>query len=153
MARFLRFARPLLPKSTQFALSRSRIEHAYRRDIATAKNKKDRVKVEELEGEMRFELDLQREEADGYLTRRLLHSAMRLRVPVPSPYNESGGLSDQWYEGSQTGGRYLTFGGIRALRKEIRRERKERYSLLITVLAAITGVIGALTGLVVAFRS
>lgn len=153
MARFFGLARRLLPKSTQLARARSRIERAYDRDIAAARIKKDRAKVEELEGEMRFELDLQREEEDGYLTRRLLHTAIRLGVPVPPLYNESGGMSGQWYEGSQTGGRYLTFGGIRALREEIRRERKERYSLLITVLATITGVVGALAGLVVAFRS
>ncbi|MHB1271913.1 MAG: hypothetical protein ACYCZD_03940 [Rhodanobacter sp.] len=145
--------RRLLPTSTQLAWSRSRIERAYGHEIAAAKIAKDYNKSEALQAEMRFELDLQREEEDGHLTRQLLHSAARLRVPVPPLHNENGGISDQWYEGSQTGGRYLTLSGIRTLRDEIRRERMERHALLVALVAGLTGVIGALAALVVAFRS
>jgi hypothetical protein len=100
---------------------------------------------------MRFELDLQQEEEDAYLTKSLLRKARRLRVPIPHSHSDDGTVSNQWYEGGQTGGLYLSVTGIRDLREEIRRElkaRHEHHAQLVVWLSAITGIIGAITGLI-----
>ncbi len=102
-----------------------------------------------LESGCRFELELQDE--DAHLTKQLLRKARALRVPIPHSRNEDGTISNQWYEGSQTGGRYLTVSGIKALREEIRCESKahhESRAQLVVWLSALTGVIGAITGLI-----
>lgn len=151
MSRIYRITRKLLPVSTQLAWSRSRIERGYGRDIAIATRTKSREEVREIESAMRFELDLQSEEEDAYLTRQLRRQAARLRIPIPLIHAEDGAISDQWYQGDQTGGWYLTLSGIRALREEIRHELKARHEhrvQLVVWLSAITGIIGAITGLV-----
>ena len=151
MSRIYRLIRKVLPVSRQLAWSRSRIERGYGRDIANATRTKDREKVRELGSAMRFELDLQHEEEDAYLTRKLRHQATRLRVPVPLFHIDDGVISDHWYQGRQTGGWYLTLSGIRALREEIRHELKARHEHRVQIvvwLSAITGIIGAITGLV-----
>jgi hypothetical protein len=156
MSWFYNFARPLLPTSTQLAWSRVRIERGYHRHIAAAKSGKDHDKVEALEAEMRFELDLQSEEEASYLTRQLLRSARRLHVPIPPVYGQDGAESEQWYQGSQTGRWCLSLSGIRELREEIRPEQKarhERRAQLVVWISAFTGIIGAITGLVAVIRS
>jgi hypothetical protein len=151
MSRIYRLIRKLLPVSRQLAWTRSRIERGYGRDIATATRNRNPDEVRELESAMRFELELQREEEDAYLTRQLRRQATRLRVPVPLLHVDDGAVSDHWYHGRQTGAWYLTLTGIRALREEIRHELKARYEhrvQLVVWLSAITGIIGAVTGLV-----
>lgn len=151
MPTFRNIVRRLLPASTQLSWSRARIERAYRRDIAQARVEKDRDKTEELEAELRFELDMQSEEEDSYLTRQLLRSARRLRVPIPPMDGPGGTQSDQWYQGDQTGGWYLTLDGVGKLRAEIRSEQKARHELrahIVIWISALTGIIGAITGLV-----
>jgi hypothetical protein len=133
------------------AWSRSRIESGYARDIVAARRAKNHDEVLSLESARLFELGLQQEEEDSHLTKQLRRKARRLRVPIPRVSNEDGSISDQWYEGSQTGGWYLTDGGIRSLREEIRKEQKARHegrAQFIVWLSAITGIVGAITGLV-----
>lgn len=151
MSRIYMLTRKLLPVSKQLAWSRSRIEHGYGRDIAIAKQTKSHDEVRSLESAMRFELELQREEEDAYLTRQLLRKARHLRIPIPLNNDDGDAKSDRWYEGSQTGGLYLTVNGIRELREEIRHELKARHehrAQFVVWLSAITGIIGAVTGLV-----
>ena len=60
------------------------------------------------------------------------------------------------YEGSQTGGWYLTVSGIREVRAEIRQAQKSRHEQrahLVVWISAITGVIGAITGLVAVLQT
>lgn len=116
-----------------------------------ARKLKDKEKVESLEGQHRFEIDLHDEEEDTYVTKKLLAKARRLRVPIPHRYNEDKTESEHWYEGHYTGRWNLTTRGVAALREEIRREVKARHearSQWVVWLSALTGVIGALTGLV-----
>ena len=151
MSRIYRLARKLLPASRQLAWSRSRIERGYGRSIAAARQAKADDEVQSLKSEMQFELDLQREEEDAHQTKQLLRKAMRLRVPVPPVHSHGGANSGHWYEGGQTGGWYLTVSGIREVRAEIRQEQKSRHDQrahLVVWISAITGVIGAITGLV-----
>ena len=156
MPRLYNVVRGLLPTSTQLAWSRARIERGYHRDIAAAKSAKDHERVEGLEANMRFELDMQSEEESSYLTRQLLRSARRLHVPIPSMHGPDGTESEQWYQGSQTGHWCLTLSGVRRLREEIRSEQKARHehrAQLVVWLSALTGIIGAITGLVAVIRS
>lgn len=151
MSRLYRLTRKFLPARTRLAWSRSLIDAGYAKQIAAARRAKDHDEVRSLESTRLFELDLQQEEEDGHLTKKLRHQAKRLRVPIPHIRSTDGSISDQWYEGSQTGGWYLTDAGIRSLREEIRKEQKARHegrAQLTVWLSTITGIVGAITGLV-----
>jgi hypothetical protein len=136
---------------TTLAWQRTLLDRAYAKDILAARKLKDKEKVESLERDHRFEIDLHDEEEDAHLTKALLGKARRLRVPVPHRYNEDKTESEHWYEGNYTGRWYLTSRGVAALREEIRRELKARHegrTQWVVWLSALTGVIGAITGLV-----
>jgi hypothetical protein len=136
---------------TQLAWQRSLLDRAYAKDIAAARRAKESAKVAELESSHMFELQMHDEDEDSFITRRLLSKARRLRVPIPRRYNQDGSHSDLWYEGSNTGRSCLTTEGMSTLREQLRKEVKARHELRSqwTVwLAALTGLIGAITGLV-----
>jgi len=140
-----------IPTWTRLAWQRTLLDRAYTKNILAARQLKDEEKVESLERDHRFELDLHDEEEDAHLTRTLLGQARRLHVPVPHRYNDDKTESEHWYEGPYTGRWYLTSRGIAALREEIRREVKARHegrAQWVVWLSALTGVIGAITGLV-----
>lgn len=142
-----------LPIQTEMtrAWQRTLLNRAYAKDILAARKLNDNEKVESLESAHRFEIDLDDEEEDAHLTKALLGKARRLRVPVPHRYNEDKTESEHWYEGHYTGRWYLTSRGVAALREEIRREIKARHegrAHWVVWLSALTGVIGAVTGLV-----
>lgn len=140
-----------LPASKRLAWQRSRFERAYAKLFVAAKAAKDLDQLRSLEADHHFESGLHDEEEDALLTGRLLASARRLRVPVPRLNASDGTPSPDWYQGSQTGRWYLTNPGITALRGEIRREQRARHearSHWVVWTSSITGLIGALTGLV-----
>lgn len=142
-----------LPFSTESTLAwqRTLLDRIYAKDIAVARKLKDKEKVESLESQHRFEIDLHDEEEDAYITKKLLAKARRLRVPIPHRHNEDKTASEHWYKGHYTGRWNLTTRGVAALREEIRHEIKARHearSQWVVWLSALTGVIGALTGLV-----
>lgn len=140
-----------LPMGTGLAWQRSLLDRAFRTEVATARKFNDAEKIHSLKSDHRLEIDFQDEDEDAYLTSQLLVKARRLRVPVPRRYNEDKTESDHWYEGQYTGGWYLTNHGIAALRAEIRSELKARHESRahwVVWLSALTGVLGAVTGLV-----
>ena len=140
-----------LPTGTRLAWQRSLLDRAFVRDIATARKANDREKVRSLESDHRYEIDMHDEKEDALVTRRLLATAQRFRVPVPHRHNEDKSESDHWYQGHYTGGWYLTNRGISLLREEIRKESKARHearSRWVVWLSALTGLVGAVTGLV-----
>ena len=143
--------RLLVPRETRLGWERTRIDRAYSKMIAAAREAKNYDKVESLERGHRFESDLHDEDEDGYITRKLLSTARSLRVPIPHRYNQDKTNSAHWYEGHHTHGWYLTTTGVVAIRDEIRRELKARHearSHWVLWLSALTGVVGAITGLV-----
>ena len=151
MSAIPKIIRKLLPTSTRLAWSRSAIQRGYGKEIAAARREQNSTEVAHLESAERWELELQEEEEDSYLTSRLLGQARRLRVPIPSFRNSDGSESDHWYQGSQTGGWYLTTLGVNSLRREIRLEQKDRHenmAMYLPWLTAITGIVGTVTGLV-----
>lgn len=140
-----------IPTGLRLSWQRTLLDRAYAKDIAAARKLKDKEKIVSLEGDRRFEIDLHDEEEDAHITKKLLSKARRLRVPAPHRYNEDKTESEHWYEGPYTGGWYLTTSGVSTLRDEIRREAKAKHELRAqwTVwLSALTGLIGAITGLV-----
>lgn len=152
MVQLYSFISRFLPACIRFTWSRARIERGYARDIVAAKKAKDLARVTALQDEMRLELDLQGEEEDAHTTRQLRRHARRYYVSMPPRYRDDGSVSDYWYEGGQTGNWCLTRTGVSAIYKQIRPEQKERRVQVLAWLAAVTGVLGAITGLVSAFR-
>lgn len=150
--KLLRIAQRLpLSTATKLAISRTMIERGYAEEIGTALRSKDYEAVSKAESWRRHELDLQDEEEDAYLTRRLLSAAHRLRVPIPRSTDHDGETSAHWYRGSQTGGHYLSDLGIKALREEIRLEQKSRHEIgarYVIWITAATGLVGAATGFI-----
>ncbi len=140
-----------IPAETRLAFQRSLLDRAYARSIAIARKTNDKEKLQSLERDHRFELEMHDEEEDANLTNSLLAKARRIHVPVPHRYNSDKTESEHWYEGHYTGRWSLTARGVAALRDEIRREAKARHegrAQWVVWLSALTGVIGAITGLV-----
>ena len=140
-----------MPEESRLVWQRNWIDKVYAKEIAAARTSNDREKVESLERDHQFEIELHDEEEDAHLTGLLRKQARRLHVPIPHRFNEDKSESDHWYEGRHTCRWYLTTRGIAALREEIRREVKARHearSHWVVWLSAFTGLVGAITGLV-----
>lgn len=145
------FVQRFLSDPVRLRWSRSRLERSFAKAISAAKKAKDFEKAEGLEADARWELGMQQEEEDAYASRRLLRKARRLRVPIPPTIGEDGDLTDAWEEGTYFGGFILSDAGYRTVREEVRREEKARHenrAHYVVWITALTGVIGAITGLV-----
>lgn len=130
---------------------RTRLEKIYAKDISIARAANDYVKVESLQFDLHFEIQMLEEEANLELTRYHIRKARRLHVPLPRYKNDDGSESQDWYQGKLSYDLMLTTEGTAKLRNEIRREEKARHeakAVWIPWLSAITGTIGAATGLV-----
>lgn len=125
---------------------RNKIDKPYKKQYDEAKKEKDEEKKEEIASLAIYELG----EIDDeilFLEQRYLRSiATKYLIQLPPVIEEEkGGL----WERSQYNGNYrLTNEGIRQLRSEIRKERKERTDLLTRWISILIGLIGAITGLV-----
>lgn len=151
MACLYRIIHKLVPEKIRLARSRRAIQRGYGKDISAARRAKKFDEVAELQRAQRFEMELQQELEDSYITSGLLQKARQLRVPIPYIRASDNTQSDLWYEGRQIGGWLLTTTGIRFLRQEIRQEIKKRHesrSRFFAWITAMTGVIGAVTALV-----
>lgn len=140
-----------MPHATRPEWQRTLIDRAYTRDIVAARKQMATEVVSKLESDHRFALQLHEERADVYITKHLITKARRLRVPTPRLYTSDNQVSDYWCEGVTTNRWHLTDIGISALRNEIRIELKGRHESRlhwVVWLSAITGVVGAITGLV-----
>jgi hypothetical protein len=79
--------------------------------------------------------------------RRVLRKADRLFIPLP-PFSDQ----EYWEEaGSMPNTYFLTRHGMNDLLGKIRAERKSRLEVWVPLVAAITGVLGAVTGLLAVF--
>jgi len=140
-----------LPRERKAEWRRELLNRAYAKDIAAARKANDSNKVESLQHDHQYELQIDYEKEAEVLTRYLLREARRLHVPTPKYKSDNGKESDYWYEGSLTYRRLLTTQGVAHVRDEIRKERKARHearSIWIPWLSALTGLVGTITGLV-----
>jgi len=81
-------------------------------------------------------------------TRYLREKAERLLLPLPPMDDEN-----YWEESRVTSRKLLTRKGIDEVRRSIRRELHERRSGWLTWVAALTGLVGAISGLVAIISS
>ena len=99
-------------------------------------------KLELLRAEVGNEIWPVFEKIDSLKTRRFCQIANRLMVPLPESKDK-----ELWKDLHYAGGRALTDKGFWELKKLIRQEKRERREGFVVWLAALTGIIGATTGL------
>ncbi|MBI5062742.1 MAG: hypothetical protein HZB87_04550 [Desulfatitalea sp.] len=108
------------------------------------KERKPAKDIQELDHDAWFEQRLIDEEISILTTERLIRRAQRYFVPIPS-VKEDG----MWTKCEFTENRYiLTSSGISKVRSLLRSEYKEGLEFILKILAALTGIVGAITGLV-----
>jgi len=138
----VRFRRKLpLPRAWHLRRDIRYINKIYVRFIANATGQER----EQLASEWAFERTLIDERHRGLETERLQKTADRFYVPLPLL------PSDNWERGP-TGTWYLTPEGAEKVRRAIYEERKQRQEIWVPWIAAAVGVIGALTGLILALE-
>ena len=98
--------------------------------------------LEELRFEIGSELAPVSEKINALKTSRFRQVANRLMVPLPESKDK-----ELWEDLHYIGGRALTDKGFWELKKLIRQEKRERREGFVVWLAALTGIIGTLTGL------
>lgn len=142
-----------LPVRLRLSWQRVLIGRSFNKDIDLARREKDYKKIQSIESDLQFELDMLCEEEDSFLTKKICSKARRLLIPIPRVHNSDNSESELWYEGQYTGGWKLTTQGIDFLRKKIRQEKKARHEQWIPWVIALTGLIGSITGLVALLKS
>ena len=98
--------------------------------------------LEDLCSEIGSEISPVLEEINALKTRRFRQIANRLMVPLPESKDK-----ELWEDLHYIGERALTDKGFWELKKLIRQEKRERREGFVVWLAALTGIVGALTGL------
>lgn len=123
-------------------------EHVARLEAARRAGDRDRVEMIKYE---RQQDEIEQYEADAVeYSRSLLKLATSLRVPIPRTFKSNSELTDHWSQSQFTGDLFLTDAGVGEVRAEIRKElgwRRESRAHWIAWITAITGLVGALTGL------
>lgn len=140
-----------LPRLRQLAWQRALIDRSFQHAIRKAKAKEGHDDEESLHNDWRFESAMIEEEENHVVTRTLIRQARKLRLSLPPHNNSDGTESGLWEDGQYFGGRHLSALGVMQLRKDIRDEIKaghEAKAHWIAWLTALTGVLGAITGLV-----
>lgn len=119
-------------------------QNSYKKNIKKAhKENKSHDDIEEIRSMAYSEYLMLKEEIDEYVTNYLTSVASKLMIPKPDLKDDS-----MWYNDQYTSRRkLLTENGISLIRSNIRNEKKESINLFLPIIAAITGMIGAITGL------
>jgi hypothetical protein len=122
-----------------------RTEAFYRKLIEQARvDKKPHEEINGLIHEQMMETEITEAKLYHLLTQRLLQIAAHHLVPRPEFKTEGGA----WVQSPVTGRWHLTVEAISELRAAIRKEKKESSEHWRMWPAALTGIIGALIGLV-----
>lgn len=111
-------------------------------------DKSDKSQLDSLEWERRSELGFIEDQIEALVSGALIAEAHRLMLPIPE-YQEDGAF---WERSSFTGGAFLTRKGMVELRASIRAERAARRDGALAWFAALTGIVGAITGLVAVWK-
>lgn len=124
-------------------------EQEFRAAIERAREEGDHERVQELKWGRQHDDRMAYEEAEVAFSKQLLARARDFHVPLPPLPVGVDGESDFW-ETSMWGERYLTRSGVDQVRVGLRKEeewRRSQRTHWISWFSAITGLIGALTGL------
>lgn len=140
-----------LSKARKLALKARLLDSAFHKDIERARGARNFDAVRHLEDQHQFEARMMQEEMDQEYSDRLVQTASQLRVPIPRWRDEEGELTTDWLQGTETGYIYLSEKGIDRVREAIRSEERwnqEKRAHWILWITALTGLVGAITGLV-----
>lgn len=119
-----------------------RAQRDYGKRLLQAKKQKEKPdKIEMLLSDASLTYDEYQDEITSLVTQHLLRRAKKLLLPIPDYSHE-----DLWEHSGFSNRLVLTEKGIFDLKSKIRSEEKENLQLYLPWVAAITGVIGALTG-------
>ena len=129
---------------------RSKVKAFYNKaNIEARKKGESREELEGIWQEERMELVLIDDDISHLISQRLLSLAEEYLLPRPE-FKEEG----KWIESKVNPNSYrLSPLAISELRSAVRKEQKERYEHIFMWLAAITGIIGAISGLVAVIGS
>lgn len=123
--------------------TRNKITHNLKNDIKNAQNSKNsKVEIAEIKSLAWFETDCIDEDIDELNTRYWTDKSRKYCLPNPSG-------KDNWKEGPNHGRRVLTREAILELRTLVRKERE----IYLIWLAALTDILGTLTGLIAIIKS
>jgi hypothetical protein len=129
----------------KFNREKRRIQQFYKAALVEARKAgKSQLELDRLFFEERMQVQIVDAEIRHAVTQRLIQLADRYLIPHPEFRSEGG----DWVQSSASGQWHLTAEAISALRAAIRQERKERSESWRMWLAACTGLVGTLIGLV-----
>jgi len=143
----------LLPRTWALRIELRDTGRQWAKAMAEARARKATTEeLEEVNSGWVFDYRMDEDQLETIYTDRLVSKANRLRVPVPAkPWDTEDHEDENWME-SQYGGWILKPEGFRKVRAEIRAELKARSERRQAWLTPLTGLIGALTGLVATLR-
>lgn len=126
-----------------------KIQESYLKDISKArKQKKSPEEINEIRQSEYFDVGMVQEKIDIQITNYLRNKANTLFVPLPD-YDDK----KMWVECSMISQqKVLTTLGISTIKTAIRKEWKEKAEIYLIWLASLTGIIGALTGLIAVLK-
>ena len=131
-------------KLSKLFKKREKIRKAFANNIRRARKQSEKPEeIQEIESSAWFEDDVLNEEISILVTNYLVRKANRYFISIPLHKEKN-----MWEQCHTISNRYiLTNAGIRKLRSSIRSEQKEEIDFIFKLLVALTGIIGALTGL------
>jgi hypothetical protein len=142
-------------KLTKLRWQKRKVEKSYEPDLTKAFKEKDEQAIHTLTSDLDYAVRPIEGRIFAEITRRITEEAEMLDVEIP-PYNLKDGFWGWDGYGQLT---YLTPRGRSQLRKLIDEEKARRFEanarrikLLLPFVAALAALVGALTGLVLAFH-
>lgn len=125
--------------------SRQKLREAYAQDLKSAyKEYKSEEDIQEIRAMEMHEVSMIDEEISMLATTHWISVAEKKALPVPSRDDKN-----MWKQCHTMSREYvLTNNGITQIRSEYNKLRDSKYHLLFQTIAALTGIIGAITGLI-----
>ena len=135
-------------KLNRLFAERDQVRRTFRARIQSARKAgKSQEELHGINSEASYDDEMLTDEIERRVTDHLIEHANRLFITIPERTDQT-----MWRESSCGEGHLLTGKGIVTLRAGVRAEQKERREFIVTILAALIGIIGAITGLVAVFH-
>lgn len=143
-----------LPRKFSLRWSEGRIQKEFLANLEKAKKKGEKDRVEELNYQHWWDLEEIRAQRRLLMQEKAIRKAEHLCLPIPGQEPEkirSGAEDENWYFCAPAGEWLLKDKALTDLRREIKREQKEKIdlftpwvSLLIGLFGSVASVLGAL---------